>query len=225
VAATRRQLGLLAGHQPTTGRLAKKAKIPVPTSESKFVELVRNWLVALPHDIKTAYDALDDENLPRAARELAVGTIIYIVSPHDIISDRNDAIVSFVDDAMLLRLGLAKMTAVAGDDGKEFRDRYPDLFATLEADWTICREVLGDLAPWLESKVATLKTIDYKGKKIAKFLDDADSREQLFEDGLVFRTDYPVDEKSIGDRLKKASTVTDALRRAKAEETRAKGLV
>lgn len=205
--------------------MAKKAKIPVTTPESKFVELVRNWLVSLPHDIKTAYDALDDENLPREARELAVGTIIYIVSPHDIISDRNDAIVSFADDAILLRLGLAKMTAVAGEDGIEFRDRYPDLFATLEADWAICRAVMGDLATWLEGKVPTLKTIDYKGKKIAKFLDDSDAREQLFEDGLVFRTDYPVDEKSIADRLKKASTIVDALRRAKAEEARAKGFV
>ncbi len=206
-----------------TGRLAQKAKIPVTTPESKFVELVRNWLVSLPHDIKTAYDALDDENLPREARELAVGTIIYIVSPHDLLSDRNDAIVSFVDDAILLRLGLAKMTAVAGEDGKEFRERYSDLFETLEADWAICRAVMGDLATWLEGKVPTLKTIDHKGKKIAKFLDDSDAREQLFEDGLVFRTDYPVDEKSIADRLKKASTIVDALRRAKAEEARAKG--
>jgi uncharacterized membrane protein YkvA (DUF1232 family) len=202
----------------------QKSKDPVSTSESKFVELVRNWLVSLPHDIKTAFDALDDENLPRNARELAVGTIIYIVSPHDIISDRNDAIVSFVDDAILLRLGLAKMTAAAGEDGADFRGRYPELFDTLEADWAICRGVLGDLAGWLEAKVATLKTIDYKGKKIAKFLDDSDSREQLFEDGLVFRTDYPVDEKYIADRLKKASTIVDALRRAKAEEARAKGL-
>ncbi len=210
---------------PPTGPLAKKAKIPVTTPESKFVELVRNWLVSLPHDIKTAYDALDDENLPREARELAVGTIIYIVSPHDLISDRNDAIVSFVDDAILLRLGLAKMTAVAGEDGKEFRERYSDLFETLEADWAICRAVMGDLATWLEGKVPTLKTIDHKGKKIAKFLDDSDAREQLFEDGLVFRTDYPVDEKSIADRLKKASTIVDALRRAKAEEARAKGFV
>ncbi len=197
----------------------------MPTPESKFVELVRNWLVSLPHDIKTAYDALDDENLPREARELAVGTIIYIVSPHDIMADRNDAIISFVDDAILLRLGLAKMTAAAGEDGKEFRERYADLFDTLEADWAICRAVMGDLATWLESKVPSLKTIDYKGKKIAKFLDDSNAREQLFEDGLVFRTDYPVDEKSIADRLKKASTIIDALRRAKAEEARTKGFV
>ena len=48
--------------------------------------------------------------------------------------------------------------------------------------------------------------------------------EELFDDGLVFRTDYPVDEKTIGDKLKKAATVIDAMKRRKADEARAKGL-
>lgn len=71
--------------------------------------MVRGWLVSLPHDLKIAFDAMDDENLPRNARELAVGTIIYIVSPNDSVSDRNDTVVSFTDDAVLLRLGLRKV--------------------------------------------------------------------------------------------------------------------
>ena len=52
-------------------------------AESQFVELVRSWLVSLPHDLKIAFDAMDDENLPRAARELAAGVAIYIVSPKE----------------------------------------------------------------------------------------------------------------------------------------------
>jgi hypothetical protein len=88
----------------------------------------------------------------------------------------------------------------------------------------MCRAVMGDLMVWLESKIGTLKTIEFKGKKLAKFLDNDEAREQLFEDGLVFRTDYPVDEKTIADKLKKASTVVDVMRRRKVEETRAKGL-
>ena len=59
--------------------------------------------------------------------------------------------------------------------------------------------------------------------RVAKYLDDEEAREALFDDGIVFRTDYPVDEKTIADKLKKASTVTDVMRRKKAEEARAKG--
>ena len=56
------------------------------------------------------------------------------------------------------------------------------------------------------------------------YLDDDEAREQLFDDGLVFRTDYPVDEKTIGDKLKKAATILDVMKRRKADEARAKGL-
>ena len=194
------------------------------TAESKFVELMRSWLVSLPHDLKIAFDAMDDENLPRTVRETATGVVIYVVSPHDSVSsDRDNTIVSYADDAMLLRLALHKALG-KGEDEDAFRDRFPELFENLEDNLSLCREIMGDLMTWLESKVGTLKAIDYKGKKVALFLDNDEAREQLFEDGLVFRTDYPVDEKTIGDKLKKAATVIDAMKRRKADEARAKGI-
>jgi uncharacterized membrane protein YkvA (DUF1232 family) len=192
------------------------------TAESKFVELVRDWLVSLPHDLKIAFDAMDDENLPRPVREVAAGVIAYVVSPNDSVADRNDAVVSYADDAVLLRLALQKALG-GGEDETAFRDRFPELFEGLDEKLTVCKTVLGELHGWLEGKVKTLPTLDYKGKKITKYLDDEESREQLFDDGLVFRTDYPVDEKTIGDKLKKASTIIDVMKRRKAEELRAKG--
>ena len=76
---------------------------------------------------------------------------------------------------------------------------------------------------WLEGKVGGLRAQTYKGKKLPQYLDNDESREELYEDGLGFRTDYPVDDKIIGDKLKRASTVTDVMRRRKAEETRVAG--
>jgi uncharacterized membrane protein YkvA (DUF1232 family) len=194
----------------------------VSTAESKFVELMRAWLVSLPHDLKIAFDAMDDENLPRPVREVAAGVIAYVVSPNDFVSDRNDAVVSYADDALLLRLALSKALG-KGEDEQAFRERFPELFDSLDENLTICKSVMGELMTWLESKVGGLPTLEYKGKKVAKYLDDEEAREQLFDDGLVFRTDYPVDEKTIADKLKKASTVTEAIKRRKAEEARAKG--
>jgi uncharacterized membrane protein YkvA (DUF1232 family) len=191
--------------------------------ESKFVELVRGWLVSLPHDLKIAFDAMDDENLPRTVREVAAGVVAYVVSPNDTIADRND-VVSYADDALLLRLALSKALGGKGEDEQAFRERFPELFENLDENLGVCQSVMGELMTWLESKVTGLPALDYKGKKVAKYLDDEEAREQLFDDGLVFRTDYPVDEKTIGDKLKKASTVTDVMRRRKAEEARAKGV-
>ena len=193
------------------------------TAESKFVELMRSWLVSLPHDLKIAFDAMDDENLPRAAREIATGAAIYVVSPNDAISDRSNNIVSYADDAVLLRLALEKALG-KGEDEQAFRSRFPELFDNLDENLKLCKSIMGDLMTWLESKVSTLKSIDYKGKKVPAYLDNDEAREQLFDDGLVFRTDYPVDEKTIGDKLKKAATVLDTMKRRKADEARAKGL-
>jgi uncharacterized membrane protein YkvA (DUF1232 family) len=193
------------------------------TAESKFVELVRSWLVSLPHDLKIAFDAMDDENLPRTVREIATGVAIYVVSPNDSVGDRNDQVVSYADDAVLLRLALQKALG-KGEDEQAFRERFPELFDNLEEDLKVCKTVMGDLMTWLESKVTALGKIEYKGRKVPVYLDDDEAREQLFDDGLVFRTDYPVDEKTIGDKLKKAATVVDVMRRRKADEARAKGI-
>jgi uncharacterized membrane protein YkvA (DUF1232 family) len=196
--------------------------VSTAAAESKFVELVRGWLVSLPHDLKIAFDAMDDENLPRPVREVAAGVVVYVVSPNDFIADRNDAVVSFADDALLLRLALAKALG-AGEDEKAFRDRFPELFENLDENLELCKAVMGDLMTWLESKLPTLPKLDYKGRKVPKYLDDDEAREQLFDDGLVFRTDYPVDEKTIADKLKKATTVTEVMKRRKDEEARVKG--
>lgn len=187
------------------------------------MELLRSWLVSLPHDLKIAFDAMDDENLPRTVREVAAGAVVYVISPNDSISDRDESVVSFADDALLLRLALQQALG-NGEDEQAFRDRFPELFDGLDESLSVCKAVMGELMTWLENKVTGLPKLDYKGKKVPKYLDDDTAREQLFDDGLVFRTDYPVDEKTIGDKLKKASTVTEAMRRRKAEEARAKGV-
>jgi uncharacterized membrane protein YkvA (DUF1232 family) len=193
------------------------------TAESKFVELVRSWLVSLPHDLKIAFDAMDDENLPREVREIATGAVIYVVSPNDSVSDRNDRVVSYADDAILLRLALQKALGT-GEDEQAFRERFPELFDNLDDDLKTCKSVMGDLMSWLESKVPTLQKAEYKTRKVPAYLDNNEAREQLFDDGLVFRTDYPVDEKTIGDKLKRAATIVDVMKRRKAEELRAKGI-
>ncbi|MBK9034750.1 MAG: hypothetical protein IPL61_26375 [Myxococcales bacterium] len=194
------------------------------TPEARFVELFKTWLVSLPHDLKIAYEAMDDENLPRSSREIAVGAIMYVVSPNDFVADRNEVVASFSDDAVLLRLALQVVVSGGGEDGEAFRDRFTELFDGLDDDLKVCREHMGDLMGWLEGKVEGLRNQSYKGKKVPVYLDNDDAREELFEDGLGFRTDYPVDEKVIDDKLKKASTVVEVMLRRRAEEVRAAGI-
>lgn len=208
---------------PRGSRPLLQKSLSVSTPEVRFVELFKSWLVSLPHDLKIAFEAMDDENLPRSSREIAVGAIMYVVSPNDFVSDRNEAVASFADDALLLRLALRAVVSKSGEDGTAFRDRFPELFDNIDGDVELCRGVMGDLVGWLEAKVENLRNQSYKGKKVKSYLDDDEAREELYEDGLGFRTDYPVDDKIIGDKLKRATTVVDVMRRRRAEEARAAG--
>ncbi len=191
--------------------------------QRQFVETIRSWLILLPHDLKILYEAAADENLARDARELAVGAIIYIMAPSDLISDRNESFLSYTDDCLLLHMALEQIGKGTDEDTELFKSRFPEFFEKAAGELDICKQAMPDLYAWLLSKVDQLKTREYKGKKVAQFIDDDEASEFLYEEGLGFRTEYPVDEETLADKLKKASTVIDVIQRRKDDEDRSKG--
>ncbi len=189
-------------------------------AEGRFVELMSAWLVSLPYDLKILFEAVDDENLNRRARELAASAIVYVVSPNDAVADRHDSFMSYCDDCLVLRLAFAKGLGDSEDD-EYFRSRFPEFFAPLQQELAVCDQVMGtDLVEWLWSKVDALDKLSYKGKKVATYLDDSEAAALLYEDGLEFSTEYPIEEDLLRDKLKKAATVVDFIRRRRDEEVR-----
>jgi len=186
----------------------------------RFVDTMRGWLISLPHDLKILYEAASDENLDRASRELATGAIIYVVSPSDFISSDRSDFSGYADDCVILRLALGRIVDKNDEDSQQFRDRFSDFFASLPDQIAICKKAMGELYGWLDSLVDGLPRLEYKGKKVAVYLDDDEASEMLYEDGLAFATDYPVDEDDLADRFKKASTIIDVIQKRKLEEDR-----
>lgn len=188
--------------------------------ERRFVETFSAWLIALPYDLKILYEASSDENLERDVRELATGAIIYAVSPNDFINaDRSDFL-SYCDDCILVRLALQRIAGKGDEDSDFFKSRFEDFFSTLDDEIAVCKEAMGPVFDWLESKVKLLTGLEYKGKKIAAYIDDEEAVEFLYEEGLGFATEYPVDEETLGDKLKKASTIIEVLDRRDREVPR-----
>jgi uncharacterized membrane protein YkvA (DUF1232 family) len=183
----------------------------------RFVKVMRSWLINLPYDLKILYEASTDENLSRETRELMIGAIIYAISPNDLISDR-DNFASYADDCLLLRVALKNGVGSEDEDEEFFRSRFPEFFDSLDDELATCEEALGDLYQWLASKVTILPKRSYKNKTVKQHFESEDLQEVLYEDGLEFRTEYPVSEDDIHDRFKKPSSVIDLLRRAKGHE-------
>lgn len=188
----------------------------------RFVDTMRAWLISLPHDLKIVYEASADENLDRSARELATGAIIYIISPTDFVSSDRSDFSGYADDCVILRLALLRIVAKDDEDSKQFRDRFEDFFASLDEELGVCKQAMGDLYGWLEARVDHLTEGEYKSKKVPAYVDDDELSELLYEDGLVFATEYPVDEDDLADRFKKASTILEVIQRRKTDEDRKK---
>jgi uncharacterized membrane protein YkvA (DUF1232 family) len=189
----------------------KKERLVDAETGQRLVSTVSSWLISLPHDLKILYEAASDENLQRDQRELAVGAIIYAVSPNDFIAaDRSDFL-SYLDDCILVRLALCEIASAGDEDSEFFKSRFSDFFDTVDDELAAVNSAIGDTMDWLKTKVPQLRTLEYRGKKAPAYLDDDEAGEFLYEEGLGFATEYPVDEESLADKLKKASTILEAL--------------
>ena len=183
--------------------------------DRRFLALISQWLVALPHDLRVLYEAKDDPNLERVARETAAGGILHTLNPDP---SPDEKFVSFADDTIMVRLALRAVANKGGEGADDFRRRFEEYYATLDQDLELCQRVMGETYAWIAGKVDHLGKQVYKGKKVAQYIDDDESVETLYEDGLAFATEYPIDEAKLGMRLKKPETLLEPLRRRALEE-------
>ncbi len=183
--------------------------------ERRFLATATRWLVALPHDLKVLFEAKDDPNLERPAREIAAGAILYVLGTE---RGSEPDFVAFADDAVLLREALRAVAARGGEGAAALRERFVEYYATLDEDLDVCARAMGDSFTWLAGKIDGLHKQVYKGKKVAQYIDDDEDVELLYEDSLEFATDYPVDEEKLEMRLKKPDTLLEPLKRKAAEE-------
>lgn len=190
------------------------------SANEEFLAVMSDWLVTLPHDLKLLYEAAADEDLARAAREIAVGAIVNTISPSHLPGVAPGDFTHFCDDAILVRLALKRVAETGGPEAEAFCERFADFYESVDGRLSACRAALGDDFNWLEAKVDTFPAAVHKHKKVADYLDDEEAGEYLYEEGLEFQTEYDVDEEMLADRLKKASTALEALEASRQADSR-----
>lgn len=188
--------------------------------ERRFLSTVSSWLCSLPHDLRVLFEAKDEPNLEREAREAAAGAILYVLSPEAGSTDPD--FVAFADDAILLRAALRRIAEKGGEGARSFQSRFAEYYDSLDQDLEVCRAAMGDTFDWLLGKLDGLPKLNYKGKKVPLYIDDDEAVESLYEDSLAFATDYPIDEAKLSMRLKKPETLLEPLRRRAADEKKKK---
>ena len=186
----------------------------------QFLTTVSRWLVSLPHDLRVLFEAKDEPNLERIAREAAAGAIVFVLTP-DKTADAD--FVRFADDALMFRAVLQFVAKSGGEGADDFRGRFSEYYENLDEDMALCKQVMGDTFDWIVGKVATLGKQVYKGKKLPMYLDDTAAAEELYEDSLAFATEYTIDEDKLSVRLKKLDTLLEPLKRKAADDRKKLG--
>jgi hypothetical protein len=184
--------------------------------ERTFLETMSRALVSLPFDLKILLEAVADSDLERSVREMAVGTVVHVITPKD---GNVEAPLRFAEDVVQLRLATAKIAAEGGEGAPAFRDRFAEDFSRFEQDLALFRSVLGDdIVDWLDTRWGSFLKGVYAKKKISQFVDDEEVGTFLYDEGSKFGTLYPITEKSLAGRVKQAQPFVDHLARKRDQD-------
>lgn len=182
-------------------------------SERPFLEKMGEYLLSLPFDLKILQEAVTDPDLDRSAREVACGTIIHALLPRE-----GEPPLRFVDDVLMVRAALGQVVTDGGDGCQVFRERFADVYSKLDEDLRIFEAFLGDLWPWLTSRLQTFPKLSYKGKRSSQYVDDQEASSFLYEEGMEFQTNYNVNEEQVRNRLRRGEPIIELLKRRRNEE-------
>jgi hypothetical protein len=186
--------------------------------ERSFLETLSRALVSLPFDVKVLLEAVSDPDLEHAVREIAAATVVHVISPKE---GNVEAPVRHSEDAVLVRLALAKIAAEGGEGAQAFRDRFAENYGRLDEELQLFRDSFGsDIVDWLDSRWGGLLKAVYSKKKISMFVDDEEVGTFLYDEGLRFGTEYPITEKSLAGRVKQAQPFIDHLSRKRDQDRR-----
>lgn len=165
------------------------------TGENFFEILVR-WLVSLPTDIKILIEMIGDDELDMKARSLAVGTIVYVLAPIDLIPEKIP-VLGYVDDVVVLHIAVALAVQIDPNRGRYYREKYPQTFETLDQQIDLLRKTLGALYSWLTALVENLVKRRFRGQTAEDIIGSEKLHEDMFDAAMEYAADVNVDAETI----------------------------
>jgi uncharacterized membrane protein YkvA (DUF1232 family) len=171
-----------------------------PIANASFFGTLVRWIVSLPIDIKILIEMIGDNQLDMKARSLAVGTIAYLIAAIDMIPDTIPAL-GYVDDVLVLHIALAIILQIDPERAEHYREKYPSTIGAIDEQVQLLTDTLGALYSWLKAFVENLSRRGYKGQSAEEAAQSEETREEIFDDAMIFAAGINVDEELIRNRL------------------------
>lgn len=184
--------------------------------ERLFLSKISEFLVSLPFDLKVLQEAVSDPDLDRRARELAAGAVVHTLGPQE----GEIGPLRYADDVLLLRAAFHAVVQRGGEGAMAFRERFAEIYGTLDEDLRLFEDYLGETWRWLVSKTEAFPKQVYKGKRATQYVDDEAGLAFLYEEGLEFQTNYNITEEHVRNKLRRADQVVELLNKRRAEDAK-----
>jgi hypothetical protein len=180
-----------------------------PEVERKFVEKMAEYLLSLPFDLKILQEAVTDPDLDKPARLTAASTVFHTIMPQE----GEPGPLRYVDDVLFVRAALHEVAKGDSEGAVGFRERFGEIYGSLPDDLALFKSYLGELWPWLCSKLGGFQKLTMKGKKPTQAVDDEEIASLLYDEGLEFQTNYPVNEEQVRNKVRRGDQILEMLKK------------
>src|SRR5690606_13745860 len=112
-------------------------------SSARFEEFVRDAILSLPQDMKAVLRIVEDPDIDDAGRVAAAGALMHVLSASNAIPGMR-GILAYVDDVLVLRLVLERLSKSSPEAMARHREESPELLSELDQQLAVTRAYLGD---------------------------------------------------------------------------------
>lgn len=155
-------------------------------SQQTYLDSFPTWLRNLGHDAEALAACLEENKLPRPAREAVAGGLNYLFKSLDLIPDGIDDI-GYLDDAFVVRVAAELATR---EDVSELPPEKLRGLNRLAEEADLVRQFLERDYDRLESYVKGLRKGAARGRAVDDILDDDQTRSDFLNDVGTFAKSY-----------------------------------
>lgn len=170
---------------------------------ARFVKLIKTWLLDFEINAQLFVEIMNDEQLPLSARALAVGVLLYLRAPRDIISENVKVLklIGLVDDVIVMIIGLSVIVPQMPEPRLAYYKQKYKVVTRISDYEEILKSALGLLWERLVRFVENLRQRKYKETSAEGVAQSPDLREDLFDETMIFVADLNLDPATLDKEL------------------------
>lgn len=149
-------------------------------AQDGFEEAMRQGLLSLPQDMKGMLRVMEDPDLDEASRVLASGSLLHVLSASNAIPGVK-GILALVDDVLVLRLTLERISANSPDVVRHHIENDPDVFEPWAAQLAAARAYFGEHIAVIDKAVDHLPSQKFAGHTAPECARDEDGSTWLYD--------------------------------------------